>query len=92
MYLDKRYRPYQRNFRSRRMKQFIWKFKVSTDTSVLDVGGTPFNWTLDSIHPFLTIPNLDAVHRPTVVCDARHLPFKDNSFDIVYLFRCRARR
>jgi hypothetical protein len=66
------------------MKQFIREFKVSTDTSVLDVGGTPFNWALDSIYPVLTIANLDAANRPTVVCDGRYLPFKDGSFNIVY--------
>ena len=78
------YRPFQRYFRGRRIKQFIREFEVSTDTRVLDVGGTPFNWTLNSIHPVLTIANLDTEHGPTVVCDARHLPFKDDSFDIVY--------
>jgi SAM-dependent methyltransferase len=66
------------------MKRFIREFKVSRDTSVLDVGGTPFNWGLDSTYPALTIANLNAALRPTVVCDGRYLPFKDSSFDIVY--------
>jgi Methyltransferase domain len=78
------YRPFHRYFRSRRMKQFIREFKVTTDTRVLDIGGMPFNWTLDSINPVLTFANLSAEHSPTVVCDARHMPFKDGSFDIVY--------
>lgn len=84
MQIDKLYRPIQRYFRSPRMKRFIREFKVSTETTVLDIGGTPFNWTLNSIRPVLTIVNLDAAVSPTVVCDARHLPFKDGSFDIVY--------
>ena len=64
------------------MERFIREFKVSADTRVLDVGGTPFNWTLVSIYPALTISNLAAGDGPAVVCDGRHLPFKSGSFDI----------
>lgn len=66
------------------MACFSRNFKLNSATRVLDVGGEPFNWTLLSFRPSLVIVNLDPTHRPTVVCDARHLPFKDKSFDIVY--------
>jgi ubiquinone/menaquinone biosynthesis C-methylase UbiE len=66
------------------MARFSRNFGLTSTTRVLDVGGEIFNWTLLPFIPSLVIANLDSTARPTVVCDARHLPFKDKSFDIVY--------
>ncbi|NJK79118.1 MAG: methyltransferase domain-containing protein [Chloroflexaceae bacterium] len=83
----------QRFFRSRRMRAFVRHFQPTAATRILDVGGTPFNWSL--------IPNVENtalpvtflnVHKPGprergapwVVADARFLPFREGSFDILY--------
>jgi SAM-dependent methyltransferase len=76
-------------FRKRRMKQFQDEFNIQSDTRILDIGGTSFNWNLVDRHCRLTILNLT---RPKMIdprydwliADGRYLPFKDDAFDIVY--------
>lgn len=64
------------------MKQFIREFKVSTAT-VLDIGGPPFNWTLDSISTSRPAQILTRVRSNGGV---RRSPsaLRSCSFDIVY--------
>lgn len=70
------------------MRQFQHLFGVRGVTRVLDVGGDPFNWSLLSERPRLTIVNLyspgDRSEADWVVGDGRKLPFKDQAFDVVY--------
>jgi len=80
-------------FRPRRLRLFYSSFGVTARTRVLDLGGTPYFWKLASAErlplPRLTIVNMDPPCAGTagfvwVVADGRHLPFPDNSFDVVF--------
>jgi hypothetical protein len=71
------------------MRQFWQDFKLTPQTRVLDVGGTWYNWSLLSQQPCLTILNLKAPQERNqgaawLVADARSLPFRDRSFEVVY--------
>jgi Methyltransferase domain len=72
------------------MRRFARTFAVTNETRILDVGGTPFNWSLLDVQPRVTIVNMprareafDAQFR-SVFADGRALPFPDSSFDIVF--------
>lgn len=81
------YRPFLAYFRTKRMRKFWLCFRVTSQTRVLDVGGTLFNWSLLPISPSLTICNISITKDERfvrVVADGRYLPFKDKTFDIVY--------
>ena len=85
------YRPFLRYFRTKRMQQFCRLFGLAETTRVLDVGGGFFNWSLISTVPSLTIVNLYSPrererenNNAWVIADGRHLPFKDDAFDITY--------
>jgi hypothetical protein len=76
-------------FRQKRMRDFWVTLGLSSSSTVLDVGGTEYNWTLLPERCRLTILNLSVPDERSrqftwVVGDARHLPFKPRSFDIVY--------
>jgi predicted SAM-dependent methyltransferase len=69
------------------MKQFLDMFHVDSSMKILDVGGTPFNWNLIDESPHVVLANLgkvDANQHSPVVADGCFLPFKDNSFDVVF--------
>jgi SAM-dependent methyltransferase len=71
------------------MELFRSVFEITSGTTVLDVGGYPFNWTLMTVNPCLTILNLDAPGPETrcdrwVVADGCRMPFADKSFDVVF--------
>jgi len=63
---------------------------ITPDTTVLDVGGTLFVWTLSPVMPRLTL--LNRFPRPAdlpadvkwVEGDALSLPFHDGQFDVVF--------
>ena len=83
------YRVIFKYFRPKRMRQFWHEFGLTIQTRVLDVGGTWYNWSLLPDQPQLTILNLTLPlekHDRAVwlIADARHLPFKDGAFDVVY--------
>jgi hypothetical protein len=71
------------------MLAFQKQYAVGEQTRVLDIGGYVFNWSLLPEQPRLTIVNL---HLPGpeessagwVVADGCRLPFKDQSFEIVF--------
>ncbi|GAB4497619.1 MAG: hypothetical protein OHK0052_09500 [Anaerolineales bacterium] len=80
---------FAKKFRSSRMKAFIYNFRVSSDTRILDVGGSMFNWTLIDELPNLTMLNIlppksTSSQANWMIADAKFLPFASASFDIVY--------
>jgi hypothetical protein len=78
-----------RGFRQRRMLLFYQHFHIQPETTVLDIGGREFNWSLMPFTPRVTILNL-GIQGPQsgrfdwVLGDARKLPFPDGSFEIVF--------
>jgi hypothetical protein len=88
-----RVHPYgqlQRRFRRQRMERFARTFKVSPETTVLDVGGDLWNWQFIPVRPRLTVLNLLSPPKDLppdvtwIVGDATALPFGDESFDVVF--------
>ncbi len=79
-----------RYFRRKRMRRFEQIFAIDENTRVLDVGGTPLNWTLARVRPRLTIVNMPRARETAgdsvawVSADGRMLPFSDQSFDVVF--------
>ncbi len=72
------------------MRRFARDFNITSHTRVLDVGGTPSNWTLAPVQPRLTILNMpraiEAARKGLdwVAGDGCALPFGDGSFDVVF--------
>src|SRR5207302_1278502 len=72
------------------MRRFVRTFAVTAETRILDVGGTPFNWSLLDVQPRVTIVNMPRAREAfdaqfqSVFADGRALPFPDRSFDIVF--------
>lgn len=71
------------------MQRFFRDFDIRPETTVLDIGGREFNWTLMPFIPRVTILNL-GIQGPQsgrfnwIVGDARALPFPDQSFEVVF--------
>jgi 2-polyprenyl-3-methyl-5-hydroxy-6-metoxy-1,4-benzoquinol methylase len=83
------YRPILHYFRKRRMGIFCERFAIDKNTTVLDVGGGAFNWTLVSERPKLTILDVydhsDKVKwAEYVVGDGCSTGFATASFDVVF--------
>ena len=72
------------------MRRFARAFAVTNETRILDVGGTPFNWSLLDVQPRVTIVNMPRAREAfdaqfqSVFADGRALPFPGRSFDIVF--------
>jgi hypothetical protein len=83
------YRPFQRYFRTKRMRLFARLFGLSDRSKIIDVGGTRFNWELIDERPDVTMINIvgeewiDGRFR-MVNYDGKKLPFADRTFDICY--------
>jgi hypothetical protein len=79
-----------RRFRERRMREFVERFRVTPETRILDVGGTPANWMLAPVRPRVTLLNTPRGQErgqsgfTFVSGDGRQLPFRDQSYDIVF--------
>jgi ubiquinone/menaquinone biosynthesis C-methylase UbiE len=80
-------------FRKRRMKKFINELGVKENDSILDVGGTPYNWDIIKINnkKRITLLNLQVQENVNkeddyifVIGDAKKLDYKDDSFDIAF--------
>jgi hypothetical protein len=82
-------------FRRRRMKLFYSIFRPSAQTRLLDIGGDPYTWIVDSrsCEPVpvtmvnLKFPNPAAFNNgrfTAIEGDAIDLPFDNQSFDIAY--------
>ena len=86
------YGLFLRPFRRRRMRAFQSSFRPSQSTTILDVGGTPFNWELAGIRSRLTLLNLappeDFDSLPEnfrfVEGSGTQLGFADGAFDVVF--------
>ncbi len=75
------YRVVLPRFRRRRMQLFARLLPLTSETSVLDVGGGPMNWQWCEPAPKVTVLNLTS---GDVAGDGRRLPFRDESFDVVF--------
>jgi predicted SAM-dependent methyltransferase len=76
------------HFRPRRMQMFVRLLGITSSTTVLDVGGSAFNWNFCPVQPRITILNLDRnihVNGFHFVCgDATKMPFVDRQFDVIF--------
>jgi SAM-dependent methyltransferase len=63
---------------------------ITASTRILDVGGTPSNWTLLEVRPQVTMLNLPRAMESGddgltwIFADGLKLPFRDKSFDVVF--------
>jgi hypothetical protein len=84
------YGAFQPHFRGRRMRRFVSSFRIAPTTTIVDVGGYPWDWEAHELPARVTIVN---VHAPEVssaelerwnftIADGRDLPFEDASFEI----------
>ncbi|MGA7237571.1 MAG: methyltransferase domain-containing protein [Bryobacteraceae bacterium] len=77
-------------FRRRRMLRFAAELRITEETRVLDIGGTPECWDLLPLRPRLTLLNTPrakddlAAAAEWVAGDGRALPFRDGAFDVVF--------
>ena len=78
-----------RRFRIARMARFQRLLQIDENTRILDVGGTPGNWSLLAVRPQVTILNLPRAIEMRgsltwIFADGCRLPFRDKSFDVVF--------
>ena len=86
------YRWLQPRFREQRTRFFLETFQPQPATRILDVGGNVYDWTDVPIQSRITILNVAPTDSSPEYPDrftyrqgdGRHLPFEDQSFDIVY--------
>jgi methyltransferase family protein len=84
------HRLFASHFRPARMKLFASAFRINNETRIVDLGGTPFNWTLIKERPEVTFVNVpgesdfDPLQHKMVMYDGSVVPFVDNSFDVCY--------
>jgi hypothetical protein len=90
MRIQRFYDTFSGHFRGDRMTDLVERTGLTEDTSVLDVGGTLYNWNLLPFRPRLTIlnsftapPNLPDDVR-WIAGDGCRLPFGDDSFDLCF--------
>jgi hypothetical protein len=92
MNIHRIYEKILKPFRIKRMKYFLQTFEITPNTTILDVGGTPYNWLLVNCPAQITLLNL---HLPSklpnlplnisyVQGDGTQLQYENQSFDIVF--------
>jgi SAM-dependent methyltransferase len=90
MDIHKVYKPILTHFRRRRMQHFAQLFSITERTTVLDLGGGPFNWSLLEARPKLTVLDINSETegpRGGIVYvreDGCNTSFPDKSFDVVF--------
>lgn len=87
MDIHRLYQPLLLRFRRKRMRWFVEMFRVSDSTTILDMGGTDFNWSLIEQQPRVTILNSGTNFAPRenwIIGDACDTGLPDRSFDIVF--------
>ena len=90
MDVHRAYGTLMRGFRRRRMRAFERRFGSREATTILDVGGTHFNWGLIDAKSRITLLNLSVppdvdglpANFTCVVGSATRLEFEDGSFDV----------
>ena len=79
-----------RRFRRRRMQRFVRECRITAETRVLDIGGTPDNWQLVPVAPRVVLLNMPRARAELsgaaqwVAGDGRELPFSDSAFNVVF--------
>jgi hypothetical protein len=80
-----------RRFRRRRMRAFARTFEPDGSTTILDVGGSPYNWRLVDVPGRLVLVNLEAprsgeqrANGHFVVASGTALSFADGAFDVAF--------
>lgn len=78
-------------FRQRRMRDFQGRFSLTDSTTILDVGGTPLNWSFIETLPRIVLLNQGTKYanqatpnQTCVVGDGCSLDYPDGTFDITY--------
>jgi hypothetical protein len=72
------------------MRTFLREFPLTPQSRVLDVGGTPADWGMLPVQPRLVLLNMPraradmAAAAQWVAADGCALPFRDQSFDVVF--------
>lgn len=72
------------------MLRFAAELHITSETRILDIGGTPDNWKLLPEKPRLTLLNTPRAREELsgaeewVAADGRTLPFRDGAFDVVF--------
>jgi 2-polyprenyl-3-methyl-5-hydroxy-6-metoxy-1,4-benzoquinol methylase len=94
MNIHRIYQTFQTYFRTKRMTDFEKDFGLSDKTTILDVGGSDYNWGLINQEPQVTIINIhypeggmSKVAKPNLkfkIGDGTQLEYPDKHFDIVY--------
>lgn len=79
-------------FRKRRMRAFVGEFAPTSETRILDVGGTPTNWRFVKVPSEIVLLNLAAPdveevlpsHMRWEIGDGCDLTYGDDAFDICF--------
>jgi len=73
------------------MQRFVRACRITAQTRILDIGGTPNNWELLSVRPRVVLLNMPGAEEvfgsgavQWVAADGRRLPFRDAAFDVVF--------
>ena len=87
------YDVFLRRFRRARMRAFAEEFRPTPSTTILDVGGTPYNWKLLGTPGLVTLVNLELPREgvddlpPNLTCvigSGERIDFESGSFDVAF--------
>jgi SAM-dependent methyltransferase len=88
--ISQHFRGISQRFRRRRMLRFAAELRITAQTRILDIGGTPDYWDMLPARPRLVLLNTPrakddlAGAADWVAGDGRQLPFRDGAFDVVF--------
>jgi hypothetical protein len=87
------YGVFLRRFRRARMRAFVETFEPQPTTTIVDVGGTPYNWQLVGTPGHVTLVNLELPREGVdglppnmvfVIGSGTRLDFESDSFDVAF--------